>query len=155
MAIALFVVCGCLWVRLLRHPLFLSSPSLTLDHLIQIRPTYSYNVVLKRIMIVLKRILVIAQHSHVSRRIRKVFLAKNCKFSSPSVQVDRHVHNHDKERRNLPDDGLTLGDFVQNNRESSSTLPLSSDEKISNSLSFHIKTFGCQMNVNDSVSCSF
>lgn len=80
-------------------------------------------------------------------------------------------------RRVLPDDGVTLSYFIQNNNENSvspeedndkigSTIPtsapldlFSSQEKgekglqqpiIKQELKFHLKTYGCQMNVSDS-----
>lgn len=52
----------------------------------------------------------------------------------------------------IPDDGLTLNDFVSNNAgtkpgEAAVRIPR---DKNGQKLTFHIKTYGCQMNVNDS-----
>lgn len=97
-------------------------------------------------MMRIKRIL--TQHhlaNLVSRRIRT-----GTRFSS-SVQVNHHVNQKDQEhqRHNIPDDGLTLGDFVQNKQ-----IPPSYSSGVGQTsasiLFFHIKTYGCQMNVNDS-----
>lgn len=68
---------------------------------------------------------------------------------SSSVNVSHHSfkHNDEKQQRQIPDDGLTLGDFVQSKR--STELQVSGDRQ-GQDLSFHIKTYGCQMNVNDS-----
>eukprot|EP00980_Cylindrotheca_fusiformis_P017264 scaffold5342_cov104-Cylindrotheca_fusiformis.AAC.6 len=99
-------------------------------------------------MLQMKRILV-RHHptASLSRRIRN-----SLRFSS-SVIVDHHTirqsdHQKQQQRKNIPDDGLTLGDFVQSGQTSASSnlagiIP-------SQDLSFHIKTYGCQMNVNDS-----
>lgn len=62
-----------------------------------------------------------------------------------SVQAERHQKGFSK----IPEDGLTLGDFVHNCTKGDVLRDITS--KRSNSdLSFHIKTYGCQMNVNDS-----
>ena len=56
--------------------------------------------------------------------------------------------------RQLPKDGLTLSDFVRSDKETESSDGLK--ERIRSNLSkpqpvtFHIKTYGCQMNVSDS-----
>ena len=57
----------------------------------------------------------------------------------------------------IPDDGLTLNDFVAGGTKKSAqeeTLPLKNKEPAvdnkQSALTFHIKTYGCQMNVNDS-----
>mmetsp|Transcript_9702 Transcript_9702/g.22834 ORF Transcript_9702/g.22834 Transcript_9702/m.22834 type:complete len:625 (-) Transcript_9702:1386-3260(-) len=74
------------------------------------------------------------------------FFSRRCKAGTKtfsSVQVDRH-----QKESKIPEDGLTLGDFVHYN--SKGNLSDITSERSSGGLSFHIKTYGCQMNVNDS-----
>jgi len=74
------------------------------------------------------------------------FFSRRCKAGTKtfsSVQVDRH-----QKESKIPEDGLTLGDFVHNNNKGN--LSDITSERSSGGLSFHIKTYGCQMNVNDS-----
>jgi MiaB/RimO family radical SAM methylthiotransferase len=75
---------------------------------------------------------------------------------SSKVQVDHHSNsnsNNNNTARSIPQDGLSLADFVSGNSPSSKITPASSSPSnninITNK-SFHIKTYGCQMNVNDS-----
>ena len=76
--------------------------------------------------------------------------------SSNNVQVTQHHHHGDtsnttESRRALPEDGLMLGDFVQQQQQQPPLQQQSSSiVHPSNGKSFHIKTYGCQMNVNDS-----
>eukprot|EP00934_Nitzschia_sp_Nitz4_P001342 Nitzschia sp. Nitz4//scaffold172_size47551//6843//8867//NITZ4_007139-RA/size47551-processed-gene-0.15-mRNA-1//1//CDS//3329538744//1342//frame0 len=77
-----------------------------------------------------------------------------------SVQVDNSSSLDGLSRREIPKDGLTLDDFVQGNnihnggsRRSSSeaSYPSPSAPKLpNNGRTFHIQTYGCQMNVSDS-----
>ena len=80
--------------------------------------------------------------------------------SSASVIVERHGHGSEdsgstlrkRKGRKLPQDGLSLGDFVQQSRSNdvplSTTRPLHESEEPRGT--FYIKTYGCQMNVSDS-----
>lgn len=78
------------------------------------------------------------------------FLSRRCnaglKAAFSSVQVDRHQTKKSSNNK-LPDDGLSLGDFVQKGNNLSADV---TSERSHSGLSFHIKTYGCQMNVNDS-----
>lgn len=67
--------------------------------------------------------------------------APGTKVLSSAVKVDRH-----QKESKIPDDGLTLGDFVHKK----ANLDNITSERSKSGLSFHIKTYGCQMNVNDS-----
>jgi MiaB/RimO family radical SAM methylthiotransferase len=51
--------------------------------------------------------------------------------------------------RLIPNDGLTLSDFLEDNNQNKVTESLISPPSKS-SVTFHIKTYGCQMNVSDS-----
>ena len=71
--------------------------------------------------------------------------------SSAQVKVDHHHDNNkiDNSQKRIPEDGLTLGDFVRKGAGTTTTTTESFNEIQSNGLKFHIKTYGCQMNVND------
>ncbi|KAL3942502.1 MAG: hypothetical protein SGBAC_003314 [Bacillariaceae sp.] len=84
-------------------------------------------------------------HRNLSQFLPRQYNAET-KAAFSSVQVDRH---QTKKSRNklIPDDGLSLGDFVQKGNNLSADV---TSERSHGGLSFHIKTYGCQMNVNDS-----
>ena len=54
----------------------------------------------------------------------------------------------DATARRIPNDGLQLHDFVSRQRPSKTSI--SNNSVTTNAVLFHIKTYGCQMNVNDS-----
>jgi MiaB/RimO family radical SAM methylthiotransferase len=85
---------------------------------------------------------------------------------SSKVQVDHHTHSNSnisknkKKARSIPQDGFSLADFVSGTASASASTVLSPSNINSNinsnsnsnskiNKSFHIKTYGCQMNVND------
>lgn len=94
-------------------------------------------------------------------------LRQQLAFSSSSVQVEHHHHPSTTMTKSqcvgvttpnttrLPDDGLSLGDFVSASsrkslKEASESMMIPSFASSTQTQhSFHIKTYGCQMNVND------
>lgn len=99
-----------------------------------------------------------------------VFSTSESARSSPAVEQYQHQNNEKRRRRRRrllgKDDGLTLQHFInkskstsKNQREHVGERPLGAildprrldlEDNNNSSLSFHIKTYGCQMNVNDS-----
>lgn len=77
---------------------------------------------------------------------------------SSTPTKDQQQQHQEQRSRIIPNDGLTLGDFVQNgHRKDDDGMPNTITQgynPISNqnsaNMTFHIQTYGCQMNVNDS-----
>jgi MiaB/RimO family radical SAM methylthiotransferase len=93
--------------------------------------------------IMMNRILTQRYHTLKFRSIRSYYFSSS---ASSKVEINRHQSSSEEKSQLLPDDGLTLGDFVHSK---TSTSLENNELRTPNNLSFHIKTYGCQMNVND------
>lgn len=68
---------------------------------------------------------------------------------SSSTYHDYHQHHQQQQGRRVPHDGKTLNDFVSSHKQRHETPASTSSSPVFNGHLFHIKTYGCQMNVND------
>lgn len=67
-----------------------------------------------------------------------------------AARSDQYLHcvfSSSQPSRRLPDDGLSFGDFL---KQTPHDVPPAAADSLDHVVSFHIKTYGCQMNVNDS-----
>lgn len=97
----------------------------------------------------------IANHAVSQARSKRVFLQQipgaavlGRSLSSSSSSSSATQTETIERSRSLPDDGLTFQDFVAAHQKTSATTI--NKENLDIQRSFHIRTYGCQMNVNDS-----
>lgn len=90
-------------------------------------------------------------NSVVVERHRRGGDAVSVTVAPPSEYQDQNQEQQQRERK-IPQDGMSLSDFVHQSRHSDDNMPraAASTEFPEPRGTFHIKTYGCQMNVSDS-----